>query len=157
MRIRPYPAWGLLASLLAVSAWRIYERPGWEYAVTGERVAGWASLARMTPEELDRGLPHRYEGLASALNGVREVGYFSERQSADLFGGVPTGDQFDRIQRYYMAQGLLPPSLLRLDTIRPLVVVDCATVEQSERVLRREGLTVVRDFGQGLVLARPGS
>ena len=34
MRIRPYPAWGLLASVLAISAWRLYERPGGEYSVT---------------------------------------------------------------------------------------------------------------------------
>ncbi len=155
MRIRPYPAWGLLASILAVSAWRIHERPGGEYAVTGKRVTSWASLARMTPEELDRGLPHRYEGLAAELKGAREVGYFSEQNSEALFRDASTADGFDRIQRYYMAQGLLPPSLLRLDAIHPLVVVDCATPEQAERVLRREGLTAVRDFGRGLVLARP--
>ena len=155
MRIRPYPAWGLLASALAVSAWRIYERPASEYAITGQRVARWASLARMTPEELDPGLPHRYQGLARALGGAREVGYFSERNSADLWSAASTGVGYDRIMRYYMAQGLLPPSLLRLDAIHPLVVVDCAAPEQAERVLRREGLTAVRDFGQGLVLARP--
>ncbi len=156
MRIRPYPAWGLLASICAVSAWRIYERPAGEYAFTSRRVVRWASLARMTPEELDPGLPHRYEGLASELNGAREVGYFNERDRSALWRDVLTHDGMVRIQRYYMAQGLLPPSLLRLDAIHPLVVVDCTTPDQAERVLRREGLTAVRDFGKGLVLARPG-
>jgi hypothetical protein len=157
MRIRPYPAWGLLASALAISAWRLHERPGGEYAVTGERVARWASLARMTPEEIDRGLAHRYEGLARELDGMREVGYFSERDSAGRWRAAMIPGEHDWLQRYYMAQGLLPPSLLRRDEIRPLVVLDCATPEQAEQVLRREGLTAVRDFGQGLVLARPGS
>jgi len=111
----------------------------------------------MTPVEVDRGLAHRYEGLAGVLEGARDVGYFSERDSSDLWSAASTGVGLDRIQRYYMAQGLLPPSLLRLDAIRPLVVVDCATPEQADGVLRREGLTAVRDFGGGLVLARPGS
>ncbi len=157
MRIRPYPAWGLLACVLAVSAWRVYERPGAEYAATGERAARWALLARMTPEELDRGLAHRYEGLAGALEEAREVGYFSERAGADRSSAAMDSIEINWLERYYMAQGLVPPTLLRLDAIRALVVVDCARPEQVEGVLKREGLTVVRDFGRGLVLARPGS
>jgi hypothetical protein len=159
MKIKPYPAWILMVSMVAVSAWRLYERPGAEYAFTGHRVALWASLARMTPEELDRGLPHRYEGLASALDGAREVGYLSERKRAELLGPSATmkDDGIDRLSRYCMAQGLLPPTVFRVDEIRPLVVVDCGTPEAAEQVLSREGLTVVRDFGRGLILARPGS
>ncbi len=111
----------------------------------------------MTPEELDPGLAHRYEGLARELNGMREVGYFAEHDSSDRWRAALDPSGFDRVQRYYMAQGLLPPSLLRPDAVHPLVVVDCATPEQAERVLKREGLTPVRNFGRGLVLARPGS
>ena len=90
MRIRPYPAWGLLASALAVSAWRVYERPGAEYALTSDRVTRWASLARMTPEEIDRGLAHRYKGLAAALNGAPEAGYLSDRSGADFWKAATT-------------------------------------------------------------------
>ena len=157
MRIRPYPAWGLLAAALAISAWRVYERPGEQFAITGERVARWASLLRMSPEELDRGLVHRYEGLASALSGMRDVGYFSDRSTENRASAAATPGEVGWLERYYMAQGTVPPSLLLRDTVCPLVVVDCTTPEQAQNVLRREGLTVVRDFGRGLVLARPGS
>ena len=69
MRIRPYPAWGLMACVLAISGWRVYERPGAEYAFTTERPGGF--VTRMTPEELDSGLPHRYDGVAAELKGAR--------------------------------------------------------------------------------------
>jgi hypothetical protein len=155
MRIRPYPAWGLLAIALAISGWRLYQRPGSEYAITRERAARWVSLLRMTTEELDRGLAHRYEGLASALNGAREVGYFSGRDGANVYDAATIPGEIDWLQRYYMAQGLLAPTVLRRDVICPLVVLDCATPEQAERALGRRDLAAVRDFGRGLVLARP--
>jgi hypothetical protein len=155
MQIRPYPAWALMAIALVVAAWRVYERPGADFALTSRRLARWPLLATMTTEELDPGLPHRYLGLSNALNGEREVGYFSEKDSADLWRAAITPGDTDRIQRYYMAQSLLPPSLLRLDAIRPLVVVDCAKPEQAQAVIKREGLTTIRDFGRGLILARP--
>jgi hypothetical protein len=157
MKIRPYPAWGLLAAALAVSAWRLFERPGAEYALNGERVSRWASLARTTPEEVDRGLAHRYRGLAQALEGAREAGYFSDRSGADFWIAATIPGELDRLQRYYMAQGLLPPTVLRVDAIRPLVVVDCATPEQARLVLTRQGLTEIQDFGGGLILGRPRS
>jgi hypothetical protein len=157
MKIRPYPAWALLAMMLVLSTWRLHDRPGAEYLLGPGRISRWASLARMTPEELDRGLAHRYDGLAAALGGEAEVGYFSERSSDDLWRLAAEPGGKERIHRYYMAQGLLPPSVLRLDAIRPLVVVDCSEPEQAERVMRVRGLTPVRDFGGGLVLARPGS
>ena len=82
----------------------------------------------------------------------------SPSETARTSGSRRSGpDGPDRIQRYYMAQGLLPPSVLRLDAIRPLVVVDCADARTGPKVLRRKGLTAVRDFGSGLVLARPES
>lgn len=157
MNVRPYPAWGLLILLMTAAAWRLYELPRAKYAVSRERVAGWASLTRMTPEELERGVAHRYAALAPELTGERDVGYFSEKDKSDLWSSalIPAGH--DRIERYYMAQSILAPSLLRFDETHPRVVVDCATAEQAERVLAREGLTPVRDFGRGLVLARPGS
>ena len=155
MKIRPYPAWGLLASMLAISAWRVYERPGTEYAISRQRIARWASLATLTPEELDLGLPHRYEGMARELRGAREAGYFSDQSSGVLWRDAAIPGGAERIQRYYWAQGLLPPTVLRLDAILPLVVVDCATDEQAKTVLRSQGLTEVHDFGGGLVLARP--
>ena len=64
MRIRPFHAWGLLAYALAdlgleglrTAGLRVHGDPP-----SGLR--GWASLARLTPEEVDRGLAHRYAGL----------------------------------------------------------------------------------------------
>lgn len=156
MRARPYPAWALLAATLAASAWRLSERSGDVKALSAERVRGWAALARETPEALDRGVAHRYAGLAPEVAAAREVGYFSEKDKSDLWASSSTPAGFDRLRRYYMAQSILAPALLRFDEVRPLVVVDCATPEQADRVVGRAGLAAVRDFGRGLVLARPG-
>ncbi len=156
MQIRPYPAWFLLASALALSAWRFYERPAAEFSFTPERPERWASLARLAPEELDHGLAHRYQGLAVLLDGSRDVGYLSERAESELWKAATMPGELDRLQRYYMAQCVLPPTILRVDGIHPRVIVDCATPEQARRVLKRTHLTEVHDFGGGLVLARPG-
>ena len=86
MKIRPYHVYGLLLPLLAVPAWRLRERPRREFAARRTGVGpGWASLARLTPEELERGVAHRYRALARELGGARDVGYFSEKDRADLW------------------------------------------------------------------------
>ena len=90
------------------------------------------------------------------MNGAREAGYISGLSRLDIWTAATNPDEVARLERYYMAQGIVPPSVLRLDEIRPLVVIDCKTAEEAERVLKREGLTKVRDLGSGLLVARPG-
>lgn len=157
MTIRPYPAWGLLAAVLAASAWRLADQPAARFAVAGRDAPGWASLARLTPEELERGVAHRYAGLAPELGGARDVGYFTDADWDRLWATQAGPEGHVRIERYYMAQAMLPPSVLRYGRRHPLVVVDCATPEQAGQVLGREGLAAIRNFGGGLVLARPGA
>ena len=157
MSIRPYPAWGLLVALLGASAWRLSERPGATFAVSGRNLTGWAALARSEPEALERGVTRRYAGLATELGGAPEVGYFTDTDWDALWRDAGDPEGHARLERYYMAQAVAPPSLLRYGEIRPLVVVDCATPEQAGRVLARAGLTAIHDFGGGLILARPGA
>jgi hypothetical protein len=155
MRIRPYPAWVLLAVLLIVSAWRSADWFRREHALLWRGSPRWVLLGRLTTEELARGVAHRYGELAHDLAGERDVGYFSERPSSTLWSdSSPEGH--DRIERYYMAQGMLPPSILRLDERWPKNVVDCNTDAQARNVVARKRLTVIRDYGAGLVLARAG-
>jgi hypothetical protein len=157
MKFRPYHVYGLLLPVLVIPAWRLSERPRREFTVSAEKVSRWASLARSTPEELERGVAHRYEEMAPALGGARDVGYFSENDKSDLWAARSSPAGHKRIERYYMAQSILAPSLLRFDELHALVVIDCATPEQAAGVLNREGLVVIRDFGKGLILARPES
>jgi hypothetical protein len=155
MKIRPYHTWGFLAALLLASAWRTFEWSRIDLAVPVEKLARWPLLARLTTEELDNGVAHRYVELARDLGGERDVGYFSERDRTTLWSdSSPDGKA--RIFRYYMAQSILAPCLLRLDEPWPLVVVDCRTPEQAKAVEERMRLSVVHDYGQGLILARPG-
>ena len=157
MKIRPYHVYGLLLPMLALPAWRLYERPRREFALSTDRVNRWSSLTRLTPEELERGVAHRYQEMASGLEGARDVGYFSEKDKSDLWAAQSTPAGHNRIERYYMAQSILAPALLRFDELHALIVIDCATSEQALGVLNREGLVVIRDFGKGLILARPES
>ncbi|MDR3632424.1 MAG: hypothetical protein P4L84_01230 [Isosphaeraceae bacterium] len=155
MRIHPYHSWAFLAALLVQSASRVVERSRRELAGSWQARTRWVLLVRMTTEELDGDLAHRYRDLAGDLGGERDVGYFSEQPSATLWSdSSPEG--FSRIQRYYMAQGILPPSLLRLDERWPRIVVDCRKAEEAAQVVSRMRLTAIRDYGPGLLLARPG-
>ena len=156
MTIRPYPARALLVAALGASAWRLADRPRWEFATSGRNVPGWSALGRLAPEELEGGVARRYAGLAPELGGARDVGYFADADWDTLWReqGEPEGHA--RIERYYMAQAMLPPAVLRFGHRAPLILVDCATPGQAERVLAREGLAAIRDYGRGLVLARPG-
>jgi hypothetical protein len=155
VKIRPYHVYGLLLPVLAIPAWRLHNRPRGEFAISSDRVARWTSLARQTPEELERGVAHRYREMAMGLEGVRDVGYFSEKNKSDLWAASSSPAGHDRIERYYMAQSILAPALLRFDELHGLVVIDCATSDQAMGVLNREGLVSIRDFGKGLILARP--
>jgi len=154
---RSYHAWIFLAALPLASAWQLSQRPRGEFVVTRARVERWAPLVQAPAEEFDEGLAHRYVDLAPELKDTRDVGYFNETSKDRLWAATYDADAFERISRYYMAQSILAPSLLHLEEKLALVVVDCATPEQAEGVVAREGLTVVRDHGRGLVLARPGS
>ncbi len=154
MRIRPYNGWMFLAALLTVSAWRAFERSRLELADIPSRMVRWPLLTRLTTEELDQGLAHRYCAMFADLQHARDVGYFTEAPSATMWSdSSPAGAS--RIERYYMAQGILPPALLRLDERWPTTIVDCATPEQAQRVLVRKRLRAVRDYGNGLLLATP--
>ena len=157
MTYRPYHACLFLVPALAFPAWSIWDRPRHEFEASAKRVDGWASLARLTPEELEAGVAHRYRAMAGELAGARDVGYFSEKDKADLWAASSTPEGHNRIERYYMAQAILAPALLRFDELHALIVVDCATPEQAAGVIRRENLVTVKDFGKGLVLARPES
>ena len=155
MMVRPYHVWILLGAALVVSGWRSVSwfrrelHPAWESRTR------WAALTQSTTEELDRELAYRYRDLARDLGGERDVGYVSEHDRSTLWSdSSPEGAA--RIKRYYMAQGILAPSILRLDERRGLVVVDCRTAEQAERVVSWMGLTIVRDYGEGLILAKAG-
>jgi hypothetical protein len=154
MVIRPYHAWLFLAAVPVISVERALEwagRDGVRVVKTSER---WPLLARMTTEELDHGLAHRYRDLARDLGGERDVGYFEEKHHATLWGdSSPEGQK--RIERYYMAQSILAPSILRKDERWPRIVVDCQTPAEASAVVDRMALTVVHDFGAGLLLARP--
>jgi hypothetical protein len=154
MTIRPYHAWVFLLVLPVVSAQRACEWARRELVNVFDGRTRWASLTRNTTEELDKGTAHRYVGLARDLAGEPDVGYFQERNHSTLWSVISPEDQ-RRIERYYMAQGILAPSVLRLDERWRRVVVDCDTASQAGEVAVRMGLTVIRDYGQGLLLARP--
>lgn len=109
MTIRPYPAWGLLAAVLAASAWRLSERPAARFAVAGRDAPGWASLARLTPEELERGVAHRYAGLAPELGAARDVGYFTDADWDRLWATQAGPEGHARIERYYWRRRCCPP------------------------------------------------
>lgn len=157
--VRPYHVWLLLAALPAVAAWRLAERLPDASRLDRPRLARWAALAGSAPEELESGVTRRYEALAKevAKTGARDVGYYSEKGKDDVWRESSSPAGFPRLERYYMAQSTLAPALLRFDETRALVVVDCATPELADQAMQRHGLSVVRDFGRGLVLARPGS
>jgi hypothetical protein len=144
-----------LTALLVVSAWRSVDWFCRERAKLWAGSARWVLLTRMTPEEFDHGRAHRYRDLARDLGGERDVGYFSEQDGSVLWSDAFSPEGADRIERYYMAQGILPPSLLRLDERWPRVVVDCKTDDQAQQVVTRKLLKVVHNYGQGLLLAQP--
>jgi hypothetical protein len=157
MTIRPFQVYGLLLAALCIATWRLVDMPRGEFTLSRDRLARWSSLSRSTAEELEHGLAHRYLAIAAELKGTRDVGYFSDKSWPETWAASATSTGQSGIERYYMAQAIVAPALLRFDQLRAKVVIDCTTPEQATSVLNREGLAVVRDFGQGLVLARPES
>jgi hypothetical protein len=157
MKIRPVHVFGLFVAVLAIPAWRLCQRGRSEFVVSGDRVRRWVTLTRFTAEELEHGVAHRYLEIAAELKGTRDVGYFGDASWPEMWAAQATPAGRDRIERYYMAQSMLAPALLRFDELHALIVIDCATPEQADGVLNREGVALVRDFGRGLLLARPES
>ncbi len=143
--------------MLAIPAWRLFQRDRSEFVVSADTVERWASLTRFTPEELEHGVAHRYVEIAAELRRTRDVGYFSDVSWREIWAASATSPGQGGIERYYMAQFVLAPALLRFDELHAVIVIDCATPERAIGVLNREGLALIRDFGKGLVLARPES
>lgn len=146
----------IFLSALIISALRLRDTSWAKIGISFEKLDRWEELARFEPEEIKSSDLRRYRFLSKALEGVSEAGYFSEAGKPVIYGATrPNAIVY--IRRYYRAQFVLIPTVLRYDRQLPLVVVDCSDPTSAERVLESRKFVTVRDFGGGLVLARPAS
>jgi len=89
----------------------------------------------------------RFRALASALPPTGAIGYVSDRAWGETVGTV----MYDGAQ-YALAPRLLTERWRKLDT--PWVVGNFSQAVDLAQFASKRGLTVVRDFGSGVVLFR---
>ena len=128
----------LLAMLLGLCALNVY-------ASHAQAVAASNELER-------RALQAKLEELRSALAGVTHVGYITDQMSfgPDLRGPDVTVTGTASLERYLLTQYVVAPVVVEPGRTNDLIVGNFRTFNPQLTT----GLTVVRDFGDGLVLLR---
>ncbi|MFA5143529.1 MAG: hypothetical protein WC522_05125 [Candidatus Omnitrophota bacterium] len=89
---------------------------------------------------------NRFDGLKKTLPGYGTVGYVTNNQAEDI------RYIFEESKRYYLAQYALAPIVLEYGGRKGPVVGNFKDPADGRDALKKIGLPLVRDFGNGVVL-----
>lgn len=94
------------------------------------------------------GYEKRFEGIRKYLPQRGVVGYIGEADVVDIrFAGQETA-------KYYLAQYAVAPTIVEYAAARDLVIGNFEPGADSSGVIHEKGLTVIKDFGNGVMLLK---